>query len=29
LYLYSDPLLQPVRSHPRVQALLRRLKFPV
>jgi TolB-like protein len=29
LYLYSDALLEPVRSHPRVQALLRRLKFPV
>jgi TolB-like protein len=27
--LYSNPLLEPVRSHPRVQALLRRLKFPV
>jgi tetratricopeptide (TPR) repeat protein len=29
LSLYSDLLLEPVRSHPRVQALLQRLKFPV
>ena len=27
LTLYSDPMVEPVRSHPRVQALLRRLKF--